>query len=75
LILLKESILERLRPKLIGLVDGFGYPEHLIRSELAHGNPYENYLNMARKCQVNDKIQESAFIVKNVKNYLQNARL
>ena len=75
LLLLKESILDRLRPKLIGIVDAFGYPEHLIRSELAHGNPYENYLNMARKCQINENIQESAFIVKNVKKYLQNAKL
>ncbi len=32
LMLLKETILERLRPKLIGLVDAFGFPEHLIRS-------------------------------------------
>jgi len=73
LILLKETLLSRLRPKLIGLVDGFGYPEHLIRSQLAHGNPYENYLKMARECPINEKIQESAFIVKNVKNYLKNA--
>jgi hypothetical protein len=34
-------ILKKLRPNLIGLVDGFGLPEHLIRSELTYGNPYE----------------------------------
>jgi len=46
-------LLQKLRPKLIGLVDAFGFPEHLIRSELARGNPYENYLNQARKSQIN----------------------
>lgn len=75
LLLLKEDLLARLRPKLIGLVDGFGFPEHLIRSDIAKGNLYENFLNMARKSQINDKIQEAAFVVKNIKNHLNKARL
>ena len=37
---LKEVILNRLRPDLIGIVDGFGIPDKFIRSALISGNPY-----------------------------------
>lgn len=31
----------KLRPSLIGIVDGLGIPEKYVRSELTYGNPYE----------------------------------
>lgn len=37
----KQSLLEKLRPATIGLVDGFGIPDKYIRSALIKGNPYE----------------------------------
>ena len=37
---LKEVVLSRLRPDLIGIVDGFGIPDKFIRSALISGNPY-----------------------------------
>ena len=41
---LKEHLLKKLRPNLIGLVDSFGIPDRFIRSALISGNPYEvNY--------------------------------
>lgn len=38
---LKEALLKKLRPDLIGIVDGFGIPDKFIRSALISGNPYE----------------------------------
>jgi len=38
---LKEALLKKIRPDLIGLVDGFGIPDKYIRSALISGNPYE----------------------------------
>lgn len=37
-----------MRPITIGLVDGFGIPDKYIRSALISGNPYENFLKLAR---------------------------
>lgn len=45
---LKEILLRNLRPDVIGLVDGFGIPDKYVRSALTYGNPYENYLQLAR---------------------------
>lgn len=50
---LKEVLLKKLRPDLIGIVDGFGIPDKYIRSALISGNPYENYLELARKNDLN----------------------
>lgn len=36
----KEEILVRLRPMLAGLLDSFAIPDKYIRSEVAHGHPY-----------------------------------
>ena len=38
---LKKDLIKKLRPDLIGLVDGFGIPDKYIRSALITGNPYE----------------------------------
>lgn len=38
---LKELLLKKLRPDLIGIVDGFGIPDKYFRSALIYGNPYE----------------------------------
>lgn len=38
---LKEVLLKKLRPDLMGIVDGFGFPDKYIRSALISGNPYE----------------------------------
>ena len=38
---LKEVMLKKLRPNLIGIVDGFGIPDRFVRSALISGNPYE----------------------------------
>jgi len=45
---LKENILNKLRPQLVGLLDSFLMPEHLIRSALAHGDPYQVIFNLYR---------------------------
>lgn len=37
----KEIMLKKLRPNLIGIVDGFGIPDKFFRSALISGNPYE----------------------------------
>ena len=37
----KEILLKKLRPDLIGIIDGFGLPEKYYRSALIRGNPYE----------------------------------
>lgn len=50
---LKEILLRKLRPDLIGLVDGFGIPDKYIRSALISGNPYENFLKLARENELN----------------------
>lgn len=42
--ILKENLLELIRPELAGLLDSFMIPEKMIRSALAKGNPYQNYL-------------------------------
>ena len=39
--MLKEELLAKLRPNLMGIVDGFGIPDKFIRSALISGNPYE----------------------------------
>jgi hypothetical protein len=33
-------LLTKLRPEIIGIVDGFGIPDKYVRSALIHGNPY-----------------------------------
>jgi hypothetical protein len=38
---LKEHLLDKIRPQLAGLLDSFLVPENLIRSALAHGDPYQ----------------------------------
>lgn len=37
----KESLLRKIRPHLIGLVDSFALRESMIKSELTYGNPYQ----------------------------------
>lgn len=37
---IKEAKLLKIRPILIGIVDGFGIPDKYIRSALISGNPY-----------------------------------
>ena len=38
---LKQSILTKIRPVLIGIVDSFGIPDKYVHSALIYGNPYE----------------------------------
>lgn len=42
-----------MRPIMIGIVDGFGIPDKFLRSALVSGNPYENYLKLARENEIN----------------------
>lgn len=69
----KQQLIRQLRPNMVGLVDSFYIPDSRLRSHLAKGNPYEvflmlkqNYLSMARQCEINQKVQQSVFIVKQV---------
>ena len=48
LIPLREAILSRLRPALVGLLDSLAIPDKYIRSELAHGSPYNVPLLLGR---------------------------
>ena len=38
---LKEEMLAKLRPHILGIVDSFGIPDKFLRSALITGNPYE----------------------------------
>jgi len=46
----KETALNSVRPHTAILLDSFGIPDKYLRSEVVHGNPYENFLNRAREC-------------------------
>ena len=46
----KEAALKRIRPHTTVLLDSFGIPDKYLRSALVSGNPYENFLNLAREC-------------------------
>lgn len=63
---LKQQLLVKIRPDIIGIIDGFGVPDKYVRSALTFGNPYEvtiillqNYLNLARECELNHEKLES----------------
>ena len=49
----KEAALKRIRPHTAVLLDSFGIPDKYLRSEVVRGNPYENFLNRARECEIN----------------------
>jgi len=59
-----------LRPHTAILLDSFGIPEKYIRSELTHGNPYLNYLNRARECEINESVSDAAKNVGKIKDIL-----
>lgn len=52
--------MKTLRPHTARLVDSFGIPEKYIRSELTQGDPYLNYLNRARECEINTAVSDAA---------------
>ena len=66
----KEASLKKIRPHTAILLDSFGIPDKYIRSELISGNPYENFLNRARECEINQNITKSAFEVATIKDVL-----
>lgn len=49
----KEAALKAIRPHAAVLLDSFGIPDKYLRSEVVRGNPYENFLNRARECEIN----------------------
>ena len=66
----KEGALKRIRPHTAVLLDSFGFPDKYLRSELVRGNPYENFLNRARECEINIDVTESALEVAKIKDVL-----
>jgi len=66
----KEAALKAIRPHAAVLLDSFGIPDKYIRSEVIKGDPYLNFLNRARECQINSSITASAFDVAKVKDIL-----
>lgn len=45
---LKEHILDKIRPQLVGLLDSFLVPETLLRSALTSGDPYQVSILLCR---------------------------
>jgi hypothetical protein len=66
----KEAALKAIRPHAAVLLDSLGIPDKYVRSEVTHGDPYLNFLNRARECQINVSITPSAFEVAKVKDIL-----
>ena len=56
----KEAALKFVRPHTAVLLDSFGIPDKYLRSEVVAGNPYENFLNRARECEINVCVGEGA---------------
>jgi hypothetical protein len=38
---LKYILLDKLRHEIVSLTDGIGFPDHVLKSALAFGNPYQ----------------------------------
>lgn len=66
----KEAALRVIRPHTAVLLDSFGIPDKYLRSELSHGNPYENFLNRARECEINVAVTDSALEVAKISQIL-----
>ena len=49
----KEASMKSIRPHTAVILDSFGIPDKYLRSEVVRGNPYENFLNRARECEIN----------------------
>ena len=62
----KESALKNIRPHTAIILDSFGIPDKYLRSEVANGHPYENFLNRARECEINEGVTQSALDVAKV---------
>jgi len=62
--------LKRLRPHTAILLDSFGIPEKYLRSELTQGNPYLNFLNRARECEINTAVTDAARNIGKIKEVL-----
>ena len=72
----KEELLKRLRPHTAKLVDAFCIPEKFIRSEVVKGDPYLNFLNRARECEINTAVTDAARNVGRIRDVLAaNPRL
>ena len=56
----KEAALKAVRPHTALLLDSFAIPDKYFRSEVVKGNPYENFLNRARECEINTSVTKSA---------------
>ena len=56
----KEAALKAIRPHTAVLLDSFAIPDKYLRSEVVKGNPYQNFLNKARECEINASVTESA---------------
>ena len=56
----KEVALKAVRPHTAVLLDSFGVPDKFLKSEVVKGNPYENFLNRARECEINTTVSKSA---------------
>ena len=62
--------MKTLRPHIAVLLDSFGIPDKYLRSELTHGDPYLNYLNRARECEINTAVTDAARNVGKIKEVL-----
>ena len=59
----KEVAMKEIRPHVAVLLDSFGIPDKLLRSEVVRGNPYESFLNRARESEINTSVTKSALEV------------
>ena len=62
----KERLFKELRPSLITLVDGIGFPDGVIRSHIVGDNLYEDLLTQAKKVELNKEVIPAAMIVKTI---------
>ena len=66
----KEAAMKAMRPHIAVLLDSFGIPDKYLRSEVVRGDPYENFLNRARECEINTSVTNSALEVRKISEVL-----
>jgi len=65
----KETLLEEIRPDVVGLVDAFAYPDNTLRSVLGvyDGNVYENMMKLVRESNEFNKVDWTETWEKHIK--------
>jgi hypothetical protein len=66
----REEALRRVRPHTAVLLDSFAIPDKYLRSEVVRGDPYLNFLNRARECEINSGVSSSALEVGRIREVL-----